>query len=86
MFIQTVKDPFQRLLGDFEVPFNRMGAIHEHFWLDNRHQVAFLAKRTNSRIVVLAASVGATPQAEDYLALFDDNITALLAAAVAVRR
>jgi ABC-type Zn uptake system ZnuABC Zn-binding protein ZnuA len=48
--------------------------------------VAFLAKRTNSRIVVLAASVGATPQAEDYLALFDDNITGLIAAAAAVRR
>src|SRR5262245_7617749 len=48
--------------------------------------VAFLAKRTNSRIVVLAASVGATPHAEDYLTLFDGNITALIAAAAAVRR
>jgi hypothetical protein len=32
-------------------------------------------------VVVLASSVGATPHARDYLSLFDDNITALIAAA-----
>jgi ABC-type Zn uptake system ZnuABC Zn-binding protein ZnuA len=48
--------------------------------------VAFLAKRTNSKIVVLAASVGATPHARDYLSLFDDNITTLIAAAAAAGR
>ena len=48
--------------------------------------VAFLAKRTNSQVVVLAASVGATKHAVDYLALFDDNFTALIAAAAKARR
>jgi ABC-type Zn uptake system ZnuABC Zn-binding protein ZnuA len=43
--------------------------------------VAFLAKRTRSNVVVLAASVGALPEARDYLSLFDTNIAALLAAA-----
>ena len=48
--------------------------------------VAFLAQRTGSKVVVLASSVGATANARDYLALFDDNISALIAAAAAVRR
>jgi ABC-type Zn uptake system ZnuABC Zn-binding protein ZnuA len=43
--------------------------------------VAFLARRTGSKVVVLAASVGATPHARDYLSLFDDNVAALVAAA-----
>jgi ABC-type Zn uptake system ZnuABC Zn-binding protein ZnuA len=43
--------------------------------------VAFLAKRTGSSIVVLAGSVGALPTARDYLSLFDTNIAALTAAA-----
>lgn len=40
---------------------------------------AFLAERTGAAIVVLAASVGAAPEASDYLALFDYNVKALLA-------
>jgi zinc/manganese transport system substrate-binding protein/zinc transport system substrate-binding protein len=43
--------------------------------------VAFLARRTGSAVVVLAASVGALPGADDYIALFDRNVAALLAAA-----
>ena len=39
---------------------------------------AFLAERTGAAIVVLAASVGAMPGADDYLALFDANVRALL--------
>lgn len=42
---------------------------------------AFVARRTGSAIAVLAASVGALPQAGDYVALFDVNVAALLAAA-----
>jgi zinc/manganese transport system substrate-binding protein/zinc transport system substrate-binding protein len=43
--------------------------------------VAFLARRTGSTVVVLAASVGALPGVNDYIALFDRNVAALLAAA-----
>ncbi len=50
-------------------------AAHE----PERH-AAFVAKRTNIAIAVLAASVGALPQATDYLSLFDANVAALLAA------
>ena len=49
MFIQTVKDAFQRSLGDFEVPFNRMFPIHEHLRLHDRHYVTFLTKRRIAR-------------------------------------
>jgi len=42
--------------------------------------VAFIAKRTGSAIAVLAASVGALPEAGDYLSLFDVNAAALVAA------
>jgi zinc/manganese transport system substrate-binding protein/zinc transport system substrate-binding protein len=44
-----------------------------------RH-AAFVAKRTDIAIAVLAASVGALPEAVDYLSLFDTNVAALLAA------
>ena len=37
----------------------------------------FLAGKTGARIVVLAASVGAVPEASDYFALFDYNVKAL---------
>ncbi len=37
----------------------------------------FLAERTGARVVTLAASVGAVAQAENYLSLFDHNVTAL---------
>ena len=39
---------------------------------------AFLAERTGAAVVVLAASVGALPGADDYLSLFDANVRALL--------
>ena len=42
--------------------------------------VAFVAKRTRSAVVVLGASVGALPGANDYISLFDTNIAALLSA------
>jgi ABC-type Zn uptake system ZnuABC Zn-binding protein ZnuA len=40
--------------------------------------VAFLAQRTGAAVVVLAASVGALPGADDYMSLFDANVAALL--------
>jgi ABC-type Zn uptake system ZnuABC Zn-binding protein ZnuA len=43
---------------------------------------AFLAARTGASVVVLGASVGALPRADDYFALFDANVEALLAASV----
>ena len=43
--------------------------------------VAFVAGKAGATVVMLAASVGALPQAGDYLALFDTNVAALLAAA-----
>jgi ABC-type Zn uptake system ZnuABC Zn-binding protein ZnuA len=43
--------------------------------------VAFVAAKTGVPVVVLAASVGALPNAGDYLSLFDANIAALVAAA-----
>jgi len=42
---------------------------------------AFVAQRTGGVVVVLAASVGALPGADDYVSLFDVNIAALRAAA-----
>jgi ABC-type Zn uptake system ZnuABC Zn-binding protein ZnuA len=41
---------------------------------------AFLAERGGATVVVLAASVGALPEAADYVALFDYNVKALAAA------
>jgi len=41
---------------------------------------AFLAERGGATVLVLAASVGALPEATDYVALFDYNVTALAAA------
>jgi len=41
--------------------------------------VAFLAAKTEANVVVLAASVGATAQARDYISLFDANVDALMA-------
>jgi ABC-type Zn uptake system ZnuABC Zn-binding protein ZnuA len=43
--------------------------------------VAFLARETKAKIVLLAASVGGLPAATDYVSLFDTNVAALLAAA-----
>jgi ABC-type Zn uptake system ZnuABC Zn-binding protein ZnuA len=48
--------------------------------------VAFLAQRTHGVAVVLAASVGALPRTEDYVALFDADVAALVAGAAAAAR
>jgi ABC-type Zn uptake system ZnuABC Zn-binding protein ZnuA len=45
--------------------------------------LGFVAKETGSTFAVLAASVGALPGANDYLALFDTDVDALLSAAKA---
>jgi ABC-type Zn uptake system ZnuABC Zn-binding protein ZnuA len=42
---------------------------------------AFVAQRTGGMVVVLAASVGALPRADDYISLFDLDVAALRAAA-----
>jgi zinc/manganese transport system substrate-binding protein/zinc transport system substrate-binding protein len=44
-----------------------------------KRDVDFVAEKTGATVVTLAASVGALPQAADYIALFDANVTALLA-------
>jgi hypothetical protein len=44
--------------------------------------VAFVAGKTGASVVVLGASVGALPNAPDYISLFDANVAALSAAAV----
>ena len=46
-----------------------------------QRDVAFVADKAGASVVTLAASVGALPQAGDYIALFDTNVAALLAAA-----
>jgi len=43
--------------------------------------VAFVASKTGGLIVKLAASVGALPRTDDYIALFDANVEALISAA-----
>jgi len=43
--------------------------------------VAFVARKTGASMVTLAASVGALPGTDDYIALFDANVAALMAAA-----
>jgi ABC-type Zn uptake system ZnuABC Zn-binding protein ZnuA len=44
---------------------------------DPQRDIAFVAEKAGARIVTLAASVGALPQAQDYITLFDTNIEAL---------
>ena len=44
---------------------------------DPQRDIAFVAEKAGARIITLAASVGALPQARDYIALFDTNIEAL---------
>jgi ABC-type Zn uptake system ZnuABC Zn-binding protein ZnuA len=46
-----------------------------------QRDVAFVAEKAGARIATLAGSVGALPQATDYIALFDVNVDALTAAA-----
>jgi zinc/manganese transport system substrate-binding protein/zinc transport system substrate-binding protein len=50
---------------------------------ERERDVAFVANRAGASIVTLAASVGALPQAGDYIALFDADVAALKAAAAA---
>jgi ABC-type Zn uptake system ZnuABC Zn-binding protein ZnuA len=45
--------------------------------------VAFVAAKTGAAVVALAASVGALPGTDDYLALFNTDVEALVKAAVA---
>ena len=45
-----------------------------------KRDVDFVASKAGAKVVTLAASVGALPQAADYLALFDANVEALIAA------
>jgi ABC-type Zn uptake system ZnuABC Zn-binding protein ZnuA len=40
----------------------------------------FLAARTGARVVLLVATVGAVPAAQDYISLFDNDVNALVAA------
>jgi len=44
--------------------------------------VAFVASKARAKVVTLAASVGALPQADSYIALFNFNVQALTSAAV----
>jgi ABC-type Zn uptake system ZnuABC Zn-binding protein ZnuA len=46
-----------------------------------KRDVDFVAGKAGASVVTLAASVGALPQAGDYIALFDANVAALTAAA-----
>jgi ABC-type Zn uptake system ZnuABC Zn-binding protein ZnuA len=46
-----------------------------------QRDVAFVAEKAGAKIATLAGSVGALPQATDYIALFDTNVDALTAAA-----
>lgn len=47
---------------------------------DPARDAEYLAQRGGARVVVLAASVGALPEAHDYLSLFDVNVARLAAA------
>src|SRR5450830_620545 len=46
-----------------------------------KRDVAFVASKAGAAIVTLAASVGALPQADDYISLFGANVDALRSAA-----
>ena len=43
--------------------------------------MAFVADKAGAKIATLAGSVGALPQASDYIALFDANVEALMTTA-----
>jgi len=46
-----------------------------------QRDVAFIAEKTGAKVATLVGSVGALPRAADYIALFDANVEALIAAA-----
>jgi ABC-type Zn uptake system ZnuABC Zn-binding protein ZnuA len=50
---------------------------------EGERDVAFVAAKAGAAVVVLAASVGALPGTDDYLALFDTDVEALVKAAAA---
>src|SRR5438034_3441207 len=45
----SIENTSQCCLGDFEMPFYCVRAVHEHFRLDDRHQITFLTKRRVTR-------------------------------------
>jgi ABC-type Zn uptake system ZnuABC Zn-binding protein ZnuA len=51
----------------------------------NAAVVSQVAARSGARAVILASSVGAEPEARDYIALFDLNVRRLVEAAAAPR-
>jgi ABC-type Zn uptake system ZnuABC Zn-binding protein ZnuA len=57
----------------------KVGVIVRHPQEPSR-DVDFLARKTGARVVLLAASVGDLPGTQDYLSLFDVNVSALQAA------
>jgi ABC-type Zn uptake system ZnuABC Zn-binding protein ZnuA len=65
----------------------RMQTDHIKIILRQPHEPAknteFLARKSGAQVVQLAASVGAVPEARDYLSLFDYNVAALLAVTAA---
>ena len=50
-----------------------------------KRDVDFLAARTGARVAILASTVGAVPEARDYLSLIDYNVQALVAPALSRR-
>jgi ABC-type Zn uptake system ZnuABC Zn-binding protein ZnuA len=46
-------------------------------------EVAFVAAKAGASVVTLAASVGALPQTDDFISLFERNVQTLTAAASA---
>ena len=48
---------------------------------ESEKNAAFIATRSGARLVLVAASVGAVPQAADYFSLFDYNVATLAALA-----
>jgi ABC-type Zn uptake system ZnuABC Zn-binding protein ZnuA len=45
-----------------------------------RRDADFIAARTGAKVVILASTVGAVPEAHDYISLIDFNVRALAAA------
>jgi ABC-type Zn uptake system ZnuABC Zn-binding protein ZnuA len=65
------------LIGNMRARNARLVVRQPH---DPEKNVLFVAQKSGAQMVVLAGSVGALPQAHDYLSLFDTNVEALLRA------
>ena len=65
------------LIGNMRARNARLVVRQPH---DPEKNVLFVAQKSGAQMVVLAASVGALPQAHDYLSLFETNVEALLRA------